>query len=119
MERVGRRSSSEPARQAWPAGSKRSDDNRFLIIEKGAVVDSLYHYPTHMTFFTTADLLEIGDVPMIVSAEKPKRVDGLDYYRRVADQYELPIKDYEEVQGISGEEGDFRVVHRDRLMSRS
>lgn len=88
----------------------------FLIIEKGTVVDSLYHYPTHMTFFTTAELLEIGDVPMIVSAEKPKRQDGLTYYRRVADQYDLAIRDYEEVLGISGEEGDFRVVTRDRLM---
>jgi thioredoxin reductase (NADPH) len=87
----------------------------FLMIEKGMVVDSLYHYPTHMTFFTTGDLLEIGDIPMIVSAEKPKRLDGLAYYRRVADHYGLPIRDYEEVLGISGAEGDFRIVTRDRL----
>ncbi len=88
----------------------------FLIIEKGMVVNSLYHYPTHMTFFTTADLLEIGEVPMIVSAEKPKRLDGLAYYRRVADQYGLVIRDFEEVLGISGAAGDFRIVTRDRLM---
>ncbi len=88
----------------------------FLIIEKGMVVDSLYHYPTHMTFFTTSELLEIGDVPMIVSAEKPKRLDGLMYYRRVADEYGLPITDYEEVLAISGAEGDFRLITRDRLM---
>lgn len=88
----------------------------FLIVEKGTVVNSLYHYPTHMTFFTTGELLEIGDVPMIVSAEKPKRLDGLTYYRRVADQFSLPIRDYEEVLGISGAEGDFRILTRDRLM---
>ncbi|RPI22825.1 MAG: YpdA family putative bacillithiol disulfide reductase, partial [Acidobacteria bacterium] len=85
----------------------------FLIVEKGMVVDSLYNYPTHMTFFTTSELLEIGGVPMVVAAEKPKRLDGLVYYRRVADEFRLPIKDYEEVLGISGSEGDFRVATRD------
>jgi len=106
---------------AGPAGlacgiEARRLDIDFFILEKGTVVNSLYHYPTHMTFFTTADLLEIGDVPMIVSAEKPKRLDGLTYYRRVADQFSLPIRDYEEVLGISGNEGDFRIATRDRFM---
>ncbi|HXK61817.1 MAG TPA: YpdA family putative bacillithiol disulfide reductase [Acidobacteriota bacterium] len=104
---------------AGPAGlacgieaKKRNLD--FLIIEKGTVCDSIYHYPTHMTFFTTSELLEIGGVPMVVSTEKPKRVDGLVYYRRVANEFQLPIKDYEEVLGISGQEGDFRIATRDR-----
>jgi thioredoxin reductase (NADPH) len=89
----------------------------FLIVEKGTVVNSIYHYPTHMTFFTTAELLEIGNVPMTVSAEKPKRLDGLKYYRRVADHFALPIHDYEEVRNISGSDEDFRVATRDRLQT--
>ncbi|RPJ56190.1 MAG: YpdA family putative bacillithiol disulfide reductase [Acidobacteria bacterium] len=104
-----------PAGLACGIEAKRQEID-FVILEKGMVVNSLYHYPTHMTFFTTAELLEIGDVPMTVSAEKPKRLDGLAYYRRVADHFGLPIRDYEEVLGISGTEGDFRVATRDRLM---
>lgn len=87
---------------------------KFAILEKGAIVDSIFHYPTNMTFFTTSELLEIGEVPMIVSGEKPKRLDGLKYYRRVADLFQLPIRDYEEVRAIEGTEGDFQVQSRDR-----
>ena len=61
-----------------------------LLIEKGCVVNSLYHYPTHMTFFTTPELLEIGDIPMTSLNEKPTRTEALKYYRRVADYYKEP-----------------------------
>lgn len=81
----------------------------FWLIERGCLVNSIYRYPVNMKFFTTADLLEIGGVPMIVSADKPNRVDGLKYYRRVAEDFELPIKDYERVISVEGQENDFLV----------
>jgi len=87
----------------------------FWLIEKGCLVNSIYRYPVNMKFFTTANLLEIGGVPMIISAEKPKRVDGLKYYRRVADDFELPIKDYERVISVKGQENDFLVQSIDHL----
>ncbi len=95
------------------AAAKRRLD--FRVIEKGCVVNSVYHYPANMTFFTTADLLEIGNVPMVVSSDKPKRVDALKYYRRVADHYHLPIQDHERVVSVSGVKGDFEVETEDRL----
>ena len=88
---------------------------KFWVLEKGCVVHSIYRYPTNMIFFTTADLLEVGDIPMIVSAEKPSRLDGLKYYRRVVEHYDLPIRDYEPVLSVTGRNGDFRVLSRDRL----
>jgi len=103
-----------PAGLACGIEAKRKNLD-FVLIDRGTVVNSLFHYPTHMTFFTTADLLEIGDVPMIVAGEKPKRIDGLAYYRRVADQYQLPILDYQEVLSITGSEGDFRLATQDRF----
>ena len=62
-----------------------------VLIDKGCVVNSLYHYPTHMTFFTTPELLEIGDIPMTSINDKPNRTEALKYYRRVADHYQLDI----------------------------
>ena len=56
-----------------------------VLIDKGCVVNSLYHYPTNMVFFTTPELLEIGDIPMTSLNEKPNRTEALKYYRRVAD----------------------------------
>ena len=65
---------------------------RFWLIEKGDLVNSIYNFPVDMTFFTTADLLEIGDIPLTSPSEKPKRIEVLKYYRRVVDYYDLPIK---------------------------
>lgn len=87
----------------------------FWIIEKGCLVNSIFHYPSNMTFFTTAELLEIGDIPLIVSSEKPKRVDGLKYYRRVADHYQLPVRNYERFLSVQGRDHNFTVRTRDRL----
>ena len=81
-----------------------------LLIEKGCVVNSLYNYPTHMTFFTTPELLEIGDIPMTSINEKPTRTEALKYYRRVADHYKLDIHQYERVDSIAGEDGAFTVT---------
>jgi thioredoxin reductase (NADPH) len=82
---------------------------RTLIVDKGCVVNSLYNYPTHMTFFTTPELLEIGDIPMTSMYEKPTRTEALKYYRRVADHYKLNIHQYERVDSIEGEDEAFTI----------
>lgn len=81
----------------------------FLIIEKGCLVNSVFHYPTNMTFFSTSDRLEIGGVPFISHGVKATRREALEYYRRVKEAYELPVNVYEEVYDISGEDGAFTV----------
>ncbi len=83
---------------------------RALLIEKGCVVNSLYHYPTHMTFFTTPELLEIGGLPMTSMYEKPTRTEALKYYRRCAEHYRLEIHDYERVLTVEGDDEDFRII---------
>ncbi len=85
-----------------------------LLIEKGCVVNSLYNYPTNMVFFTTPELLEIGDIPMTSLNEKPGRTEALKYYRRVADHYSLTINQYETVLSITGDDGRFTVKTEDR-----
>lgn len=80
-----------------------------VLIEKGCVVNSLYNYPTHMMFFTTPELLEIGGIPMTSLGEKPGRTEALKYYRRVADYYKLNVHQYERVLKIEGENGAFVV----------
>jgi len=86
-----------------------------VLIEKGCVVNSIYNYPTNLVFFTTPELLEIGDIPMTSLGEKPGRTEALKYYRRVADHYKLDIHQYERVSGISGSEGAFQICTTDRL----
>lgn len=82
---------------------------RAVLIEKGCLVNSLYHYPPQMTFFTTPELLEIGNLPMTSIREKPTRTEALKYYRRVAQYYRLDVRQYEKVERIEGEDGDFRA----------
>lgn len=81
----------------------------FKIIERGCLVNSLYHYPTNMTFFSTSDKLEIGGVPFISHGFKPTRSEALEYYRRAAEHFELPIHLYETVTSVEGEDGNFGV----------
>ncbi|MDG5767457.1 YpdA family putative bacillithiol disulfide reductase [Balneolales bacterium ANBcel1] len=81
----------------------------FRIIDKGCLVDSIFHYPTNMTFFSTSDRLEIGGVPFISHGMKPTRREALEYYRRVAESYKLPLHLYEEVKEVRGRDGDFIV----------
>ena len=81
-----------------------------MIIDKGCLVNSLYNYPTHMTFFTTPELLEIGDIPMTSLNDKPTRTEALKYYRRVAEHYKLKIHQYENVEAISGSDNAFSVT---------
>lgn len=80
-----------------------------VLFDKGCVVNSIYHYPINLVFFTTPELLEIGDIPMTSLNEKPGRTEALKYYRRVADHYELDIHQYEKVLGFTGTDGAFRV----------
>ena len=85
-----------------------------LLIEKGCVVNSLYHYPTNMSFFTTPELLEIGNLPMTSLNEKPTRTEALKYYRRAAEHYHLEIRQYERVDRIDGEDMAFQIFTTDR-----
>ena len=73
-----------------------------LTLEKGCVVNSLYNYPTQLVFFTTPELLEIGDLPFVCEREKPVRIEALKYYRRVVDTYRLRVNQYEKVTRVSG-----------------
>jgi thioredoxin reductase (NADPH) len=82
---------------------------KHLVVEKGCLVNSIYHYPSTMTFFTTCELLEIGDLPFPSLNVKPTRAEALEYYRRVADTYTLPIHFQERVVAIRGTDGNFRV----------
>ena len=72
----------------------------YLIIEKGAVVNSLYNYPVNMTFFSTSERLEIGNVPFVSNSPKPTRTEALEYYRRVAADKKINIHLFEEVKNI-------------------
>lgn len=85
-----------------------------VVIDKGCLVNSIFRYPNNMVFFTTPELLEIGDVPFTTSLAKPTRLEALEYYRRVAEHYDLDIHQYEWVKTITGEDGDFRVTATDR-----
>ena len=86
-----------------------------MLIEKGCVVNSLYHYPTNMNFFTTPELLEIGNLPMTSLNEKPTRTEALKYYRRVAEHYHLEIRQYERVDRIDGRDMAFQIFTTDRF----
>ncbi len=79
-------------------------------IDKGCLVNSLFNYPSNMTFFTTPELLEIGDIPFASPNQKPTRQEALEYYRKAAEHYGLDIRQYEPVQKIQGSDNNF-VVH--------
>ncbi len=86
---------------------------RTLVIDKGCLCNSLYHYPTNMVFFTTPELIEIGDLPMVCAGEKPTRNEALKYYRKCAEFYGLELRLYEAVGNISGGDGNFAVRTKD------
>jgi thioredoxin reductase (NADPH) len=84
-------------------------------LEKGCLVNSLYNYPTNMTFFTTPELLEIGDIPFVSAQQKPSRQEALEYYRKVAEFYRLDVRQYHTVERIEGADGAFLVHCTDML----
>src|SRR5271167_517106 len=81
----------------------------FVIIEKGCLVNSLYNYPSTMTFFSTSEKLEIGGIPFVSNNVKPVRVEALEYYRRVAVSNNLPINLFEEVLNITRTNGAYEI----------
>jgi thioredoxin reductase (NADPH) len=88
---------------------------RSILVDKGCLCNSLFHYPSHMTFFTTPELLEIGDIPFPSVNQKPSRNEALEYYRKVAEHYELDVRQYQNVDAVTGADGDFRVHVTDRF----
>jgi len=82
----------------------------FLIVEKGAMVNSLYNYPNTMTFFSTSEKLEIGGVPFVTISHKPVRAEALEYYRRVATSNHLPVNLFEEALSVKKENGVFNTI---------
>jgi len=82
----------------------------FLIIEKGCLVNSLYNYPSTMTFFSTSEKLEIGGIPFVTINNKPVRAEALEYYRRVATSRHLPINLFEEVTGITKDDNGYTIT---------
>ena len=80
---------------------------RVVLLDKGCLVNSLFHYPANMTFFTTPELLEIGDIPFPSAHVKPTREEALEYYRKVAEHYRLDVRQYERVEKVSGTDGAF------------
>lgn len=83
-----------------------------VLFDRGCITNSLVGYPYYMTFFSTAVMLEIGDVPFTIPNAKPSRREALAYYRRVVERRGVEVRQYEEVTGVSGAEGDFRVATR-------
>lgn len=77
---------------------------KYLVIEKGTIVNSIYRYPLYMRFFSTAEKLEIAEIPFITTAPKPGRQDALEYYQGIARQRNLNIKLYEKVLKVTKNE---------------
>ena len=88
---------------------------RTVLVDKGCLCNSLFHYPSNMTFFTTPELLEIGDMPFSSPNQKPSRNEALEYYRKVAEHYQLEMRLYQNVSSLTGEDGDFAITTVDRF----
>lgn len=87
---------------------------KVIVLDKGCLVNSLFHYPAGMLFFTTPELLEIGDIPFSTAHQKPTREEALEYYRKVAEHYELDVRQYEWVKTVMGNDGNFSITATDR-----
>jgi thioredoxin reductase (NADPH) len=83
---------------------------RALVIDKGCLCNSLFHYPVNMNFFTTPERMEIGALPMTVASGKPTRAEALKYYRRAVEHFGIEVRQYELVERLSGHDGAF-IVH--------
>ena len=88
------------------------------VIDKGTLVNSIAGYPARMEFFSTPELIEIGDHPFAIPGYKPTREDALEYYRLVAAREELDVRLYETVKDVRGERGHFTVVLVPRTLKR-
>ena len=83
-----------------------------LVLDKGCLCNSLLHYPANMLFFTTAEKMEIGDLPMAISGDKPTRSEALKYYRKATEHYALEVRQYEAVEDVHRSNGSFRIRTR-------
>ncbi len=82
----------------------------YLVLEKGALVNSLFHYPVNMTFFSTSERLEIGNVPFVSNNKRPTRNEALEYYRRIVTAFKLNIRLFETVLEVKKPRGVFRLL---------
>lgn len=82
---------------------------RYVVFDKGCVVNSLFHFPTQIVYFTTPELLEIGNLPLVCAHEKPTRIEALKYYRRVVGTLGLRVRQYERVLAVAGQDSAFVV----------
>ena len=89
--------------------AKRAGFNA-LMIDKGSLVNTLFHFPTNMTYFSTSRLLEIGNVPFVSHGEKPTRIESLEYFRRVHESWGLKVNLYEEVENVKKENDHFKIT---------
>lgn len=87
----------------------RKANLQYLVIEKGMLANSIFHFPANMIFFSTSKNLEIADIPFISHADKPSRKEALEYYRRIVESYGLNIRYYEEVLNVERETNHFRI----------
>lgn len=88
---------------------------RAVVVDKGCVCNSLFHFPAQMTFFTTPELLEIGEIPFPSPHAKPNRSEALQYYRLVAEHYRLDVRQYLRVERVTGADGAFTAHTADRF----
>jgi thioredoxin reductase (NADPH) len=89
-----------------------------VLVDKGCLCNSLFHYPSNMTFFTTPELLEIGNIPFPSPNQKPNRDEALEYYRKVAQHYELNVRQYQTVTHIHGGDEEFHITAVDAFQRR-
>src|SRR6266481_5056421 len=87
---------------------------KVTVVDKGCIVNSIYHYPPNMLFFTTPELLEIGGIPFTTANQKPTREEALEYYRNVTQFYKLHVRQYEKVINVTGDDNNFRVMTVDQ-----
>jgi thioredoxin reductase (NADPH) len=88
---------------------------KVISVDKGCLVNSIFHYPANMIFFTTPELLEIGDIPFSSANPKPNRLEALEYYRKVAEHYQLDVRQYQRVETVTGQDNSFHITTCDRL----
>ena len=104
---------------AGPSGlsaaiAAKQRDLDYQVLEQGVLVNSIYRFPPQMVFFTTPELLEIGDIPFTTALQKPTREEALEYYRKVAEHYHVDLRQYEWVKTVMGGDGDFVITATDR-----
>ena len=86
----------------------------YLILEKGLLVNSIYHFPTNMTFFSTSEVLEIGNIPFISHTDKPTRKEALEYYRRIATAHDIDIRYRQTVRSVEKNQFKFELKTQDK-----